>query len=388
MKLKVFALSVALLAGTLSANAENAKKNCKDVFIGIGGGVISTFTPNFSTPAFYGNLMVGGHITPVWAVRGVFAGPFQTLDSFKGNAIDIINGTNVPRAYKNKLFGEINLDVMFNFSNLIAKDLAKFDVYLFAGPTMNFSSVGTKFIDQQPMSPNEYELVETSDALQVRFGATAGLGLALNCTKSFTLALEGRVGVTPSVFGDADVYRKNSGTGRLTLNAIWNIGGKTGKVARAACAAAAAGYYSKDAVDAMIADALEKNPKIKEVVKEKVVEKIVEKTVYQPSVSSTAVFFTIGKSEISAADKARLDIFADSIKNMEGTFTVSGYADKATGSSKLNQTLSEKRAQAVYDYLVSKGVPESRLEKAAYGGVDPMFQNSNALSRTTIVRSK
>ena len=387
MKLKALALSIAIAAGMFAANAQTATKG-NDVFVGFGGGVISTLNGGFNTPAFYGNIMVGKYITPVWGVRAVIGGPFQTLDEKDGNAINF--GT-VGTLYskKNKLFGELNADVLLNISNIFADDLAKFDVYAFVGPTLNFSSVGTQFAPLANQNSSAVRVEEPNpDPLKVRVGATAGLGLGYNITNSWELALEGRFGVTPSVFGDASQYRKGEGTGRLTLNAIYTIGGKNGKFARAAAAAAAAGYLSKEAADALARDYAEKHPKIVEKVVEKEVIKEVEKLINNEIPASTAVFFTIGKANLTEQDKARLKLYAESIKDADATFSVAGYADKKTGSVKTNQTLSEKRAKVVYDYLVSCGVPASKLETSANGGVDPIFFNNDVLSRTVIIKAK
>ena len=379
MKLKAIALSIALLAGVFAANAQTTYKG-NDVFVGAGAGIISTYNNSFNTPAFYGNIMVGKYITPVWGVRAVIGGPFQTLTQQEGNAF---YDTGAIYEKKNVLFGELNLDAMINFSNIFADDLAKFDVYAFLGPTMNFAPKSTAFTGTSFAGGN---FVTEVDGNKLRVGATAGLGLGYNFTNAFELALEGRFGVTPSVFGDASQYRKGEGTGRLTLNAIWTIGGKHGKFARAAAAAAAAGYLSKEAADALAREYAEKNPKIVERVVEKEVIKEVEKYINNEIPASTAVFFTIGKATLTEQDKARLSLYADSIKNADATFTVAGYADKKTGSVQINQTLSEKRAQAVFDYLVSQGVPASKLEKVANGGVDPIFFNNDVLSRTVIIK--
>ena len=386
MKLKALALSIALAAGMFAANAQTAYKG-NDVFVGIGGGVISVYNGGFNTPNVYGNIMVGKYITPVFGVRGVIGGPFQTLDQKAGNAYDNNGGLNVPRGFKNQLFGELNLDAMINFSNIFADDLAKFDVYAFLGPTVNFSKENSKFANTALQDAVAVKVVE-SNAFKARFGATAGLGLGYNFTNAFELALEGRFGVTPSIFGDASQYRKAEGTGRLTLNAIWTVGGKHGKFARAAAAAAAAGYLSKEAADALAREYAEKNPKIIEKVVEKEVIKEVEKLVNKEIPASTAVFFDINKAVLTQKDKARLQIYADEIKGVDAKFVVAGYADKKTGSAKRNQTLSEQRAKAVYDFLLAQGVPASKLETVAYGGVDPLFFNNDVLSRTVIIKPK
>ena len=384
MKLKALALSIALAAGIFSANAQTAYKG-NDVFVGIGGGIISVYNGGFNTPAVYGNIMVGKYITPVWGVRAVIGGPFQTLDAVNGNAQNY-GAMGTLYSAKNKLFGELNLDGIVNFSNIFAEDLAKFDIYGFVGPTVNLSSVGTEFVNNA--SAGTAALVKEADGLKTRFGATAGIGFGYNITNAFELALEGRYGITPSVFGDASQYRKGEGTGRVTLNAIWTIGGKHGKFARAAAAAAAAGYLSKEAADALARDYAAKNPKIVEKVVEKEVIKEVEKYINNEIPASTAVFFDLNKAVLSLKDKARLQLYAEEIKNIDGVISVAGYADKKTGSVKRNQTLSEQRAKVVFDYLVSLGVPAEKLETSANGGVDPIFFNNDVLSRTVILRPK
>ena len=387
MKLKALALSIALAAGMFAANAQTAYKG-NDVFVGIGGGVISVYNGGFNTPNVYGNIMVGKYITPVFGVRGVIGGPFQTLDQKAGNAYDNNGGLNVPRGFKNRLFGELNLDAMINFSNIFADDLAKFDVYAFLGPTVNFSKENSKFANTALQDAVAVRVIE-SDAFKARFGATAGLGLGYNITNAFELAIEGRFGITPSIFGDASQYRKAEGTGRVTLNAIWTVGGKHGKFARAAAAAAAAGYLSKEAAEALAREYAEKHPKTVEKIVEKEVIKYVDKYINNEIPASTAVFFDINKATLTEKDKARLKLYAESMQNAKDvTFSVAGYADKATGTPKINQSLSERRAQAVYDYLISLGIPASKMETSANGGVDPIFFNNDVLSRTVIIKAK
>ena len=374
-----------MTAACVAANAQASSK-CNDVFVGVGAGIASPLTPGFNTPAFYANLQVGKYITPVWGVRGVIGGPFLSLDANDGNAT-LADGS--VKAFKNKTFGELNVDGMFSITNLFAKDLSKFNVYLFAGPTMNFSSVGSEFVNPDDQAADVF-LVQESDDLKVRLGATAGLGLAYDITKAFALGVEARFGITPSIFGDADAYRKAAGTTRIALNGVWTIGGKRGKVARAAAAAAEAGYISKEAAEALAAEAVAKNPKIVEKIVEKEVVKQVEKLVNNEVPSSTAIFFEIGKANLTSKDKARVKLYAEAINNTKdnSVYVVNGYADKKTGSVRTNQRLSEKRAETVYKALVEAGVDPSRLEKQAFGGVDALFFNNDVLSRTVIIKKK
>ncbi|MCQ2181862.1 MAG: OmpA family protein [Bacteroidales bacterium] len=384
MKLKALALSIAMIAGVCAANAQTAKTG-KDVFVGVGAGVNTVFTPKASAPSFYGNIMVGKWISPVFGVRAVIGGPFQTINS------DVI-ASNFPASFtKNKLFGELNVDGIINFCNIGRDDLANFDVYMFLGPTLNVATKGSKFVTTADDQPAAALLVKEDKNTVARVGATVGLGLGYNITKSFELALEGRFGVAPSIFGDADQYRKAEGTGRLTLNGIWTIGGKHSKADRLAAAAAVAGYLTAAESAAAITKALEENPKIVEkVVTKEVVKEVVKDAPVAAVASATAAFFALNSATLTPADKARIKLFADSIKagSKDQVYVVSGYADKATGSASANQKISEKRAKAVYDALVAEGVDAKQLETKAEGGVGPMFFNNISLSRTAIVAPK
>jgi outer membrane protein OmpA-like peptidoglycan-associated protein len=59
---------------------------------------------------------------------------------------------------------------------------------------------------------------------------------------------------------------------------------------------------------------------------------------------------------------------------------IEGYTD-AIGSDEYNQTLSEKRAEAVHDYLVSSGVSMNNVAAQGMGKADPVANNSTAAGR-------
>jgi outer membrane protein OmpA-like peptidoglycan-associated protein len=59
---------------------------------------------------------------------------------------------------------------------------------------------------------------------------------------------------------------------------------------------------------------------------------------------------------------------------------IEGYTD-AIGSEEYNQTLSEKRAEAVRDYLVSSGVSMNNVAAQGLGKADPVADNSTAAGR-------
>jgi outer membrane protein OmpA-like peptidoglycan-associated protein len=67
------------------------------------------------------------------------------------------------------------------------------------------------------------------------------------------------------------------------------------------------------------------------------------------------------------------------------TYTITGYADKDTGSAKGNMDLSKKRAEVVRKALVKGGIAESRLKTDARGDtVQPL--GSGSINRCVIIK--
>lgn len=62
------------------------------------------------------------------------------------------------------------------------------------------------------------------------------------------------------------------------------------------------------------------------------------------------------------------------------TVIVEGHAD-ITGNDRINQPLSERRARAVVDYLVRRGIEERRLTPIGYGSKRPIDTNETAEGR-------
>lgn len=93
-----------------------------------------------------------------------------------------------------------------------------------------------------------------------------------------------------------------------------------------------------------------------------------------------AIFFKIRESNASAAsgiDKAIKDV-ADLMKTSnDAVFTVTGYADKGTGTSRLNKVYAQKRATDVADKLVKEyGIEANRIKTDSKGDtVQPFAEN-------------
>ena len=96
---------------------------------------------------------------------------------------------------------------------------------------------------------------------------------------------------------------------------------------------------------------------------------------------SGSVLFATNKSELLPTAAERLNDVADALNaDTDRAITVLGFTD-STGKADLNQALSERRAQAVRDYLVKKGVGIERLTAVGKGPSDPVADNGSADGR-------
>lgn len=95
-----------------------------------------------------------------------------------------------------------------------------------------------------------------------------------------------------------------------------------------------------------------------------------------PTDSLTLDNFDIDRFEISGSNKQKLDEFAKRLKTTlasapDSVVTIVGFAD-APGTEPHNLALGEKRADAVRDYLVTKGLPGSLLHPTTLGEASPV----------------
>jgi OOP family OmpA-OmpF porin len=89
------------------------------------------------------------------------------------------------------------------------------------------------------------------------------------------------------------------------------------------------------------------------------------------------VHFDFNKSNIRPGDAAVLDEAASTLKaNPNVTVDVNGYCD-AIGGVEYNLRLSDRRANAVENYLVNAGIPASQLVPHGYGKTDFVATNDS-----------
>ena len=114
-------------------------------------------------------------------------------------------------------------------------------------------------------------------------------------------------------------------------------------------------------------------------------------TIVKKIAAANLVTFKINKTKLSNEARANLGLLAEIIKSgdPDAVYTITGYADAGTGSSKGNERLSKERAENVYDCLVNEfGVSEKQLRIDYKGGVENMFYNDPRLSRAVITRGE
>ncbi|MEO7577507.1 MAG: OmpA family protein [Massilia sp.] len=91
--------------------------------------------------------------------------------------------------------------------------------------------------------------------------------------------------------------------------------------------------------------------------------------------------FDFDKAVVKPAGKRALDDLLSKVQGMNTEVMVTvGHAD-AIGSTRYNQKLSERRAQAVKAYIVSKGVDASRVYTEGKGETQPVADNKTKAGR-------
>jgi OOP family OmpA-OmpF porin len=102
----------------------------------------------------------------------------------------------------------------------------------------------------------------------------------------------------------------------------------------------------------------------------------------QPGRVNVRVAFGPGSAVLSAAAQAEVRAFAAALQRPQLAsmrFRIEGHTD-ATGSRASNIALSQRRAQAVADYMATQGVAPTRLEVRGFGPDRPL-QGRSATAR-------
>ena len=95
------------------------------------------------------------------------------------------------------------------------------------------------------------------------------------------------------------------------------------------------------------------------------------------SVSSDRIFFDTDRYNVDSSDMATLQSQAQWLQRYPNVrVTIEGHADER-GTREYNLALGERRANAAKNYLVSLGIPATRIRTVSYGKERPVALGSN-----------
>ncbi len=314
---------------------------------GIGETVGETSVKDLISPAAAIN--VGYKFNPLWGIR------------FGGSGWQAKGHWVYPSKDYQFKYGQFNVDATLSLTNLFcgfkADRVLDFYAALGAGACIGFDNDEAVAIDREG-----YHLLNLWTGKKFFAVGRGALGVNFNLSNSFALNLEVNANMLPDKFNSkkgSDIdWQFNAFVG-----VAYHFGGRSKSV---------------PVVVEPIAEEVvvyEPEPEPEPVVKEEP-KPVVEKPAPVAPMQQD-VFFLINSSKIRATEMAKVDEIAEYMKAHPSLkVTVTGYADKATGSSAFNMQISERRAQAVADALVAKGIDASRIAVTAKGDtVQPFSKN-------------
>jgi outer membrane protein OmpA-like peptidoglycan-associated protein len=101
----------------------------------------------------------------------------------------------------------------------------------------------------------------------------------------------------------------------------------------------------------------------------------------QVAYSATRVYFVTASYKLSPKSNRALDNVAKILTDDPNLkLSIEGHTDNV-GKDEYNQSLSENRAASVKEYLVKKGIDESRLTAQGFGETKPIADNNTAAGK-------
>jgi outer membrane protein OmpA-like peptidoglycan-associated protein len=368
MKIKKIFMSCLLLAGVLSASAqEEYPKTVYDHnpywYIQLQGGAQYTLGEIDFSDLISPNVQValGRQFSPVFGAR-------LAVNAWQSKA-GIESAANT---YKWKwMYVAPGIDLTFNLSNLFCgfnpNRIFNFSVFGGLGANIGWDN---KIDDIKAAAAALYPLTTTAtgtsentqyawDGTKVRVFGRAGVAADFKVSDAVTLGLE----VNANTLSDR-YNSKKAGNWDWYFNALAGVKINLGKT------------YSTRTIEA---------PKVPEKVVERVIERVVEKPAPQVVEPTRAVaekkevedtkfrrdifYLKAGKTWIDKSEYKKVKEVADYMKEHPNcTVEITGYADRGTGNPKINNNLSQRRAQAVANMLMRNyGIKKNRI-KVDYKG--------------------
>ena len=359
-KCKFIAAATLMLGLCVSAMAENTPDDGLDykpapyMFVGLQGGAQTTFSKgynNFKLITPTASVSFGAFFTPIVGARLHVNGIWN-----KGGYDE--NGLEFKYNYK---YLTTNLDLLLNLTNLITqRNYSKWNIYLLTGFGLNTAwGNGDAYAHKQEL-PLAYDNTRFSHNIRV------GAMLDYNIAKHWSVNLE----VSANSLSD----RYNS---KLTGHDDWQMTARVGVAYKF-------GYKKKPVVKEP-----EPAPVVEEVWETRTDTTWYDETIYEEVKRDRniekQIFFGLRKDGVDAT-QAQITEVAEFLKGVEnGEITITSYADKGTGTPKVNMGYSKKRAQSTKKALINAGVDEKIIKTVEWKGdtVQPFPENDK--NRVSII---
>ena len=285
-----------------------------------------------------------------------------------------------------------NVDLTLDLANLIKYDHQRvFNPYIFAGAGVAYGfNNGANNVKQT--NPKEYFAL-LWDKHMVSPVGRIGIGADIRLSEAVAITLE----VNDNILSDR-FNSKKVGHPDYQFNALAGLKINFGKATRpcakyfadiAAAEAAAAALKAQQEAERAAKLAAEKAAAEKAAAEKAAAEKLAAEKAAAEKLAAEMrqvnTFFLINSAVISDEEAAKLVRYIDWLKaNPNVKVAIAGHADKGTGNKRINQKLSDQRAAAVKDFLVERGIAETRIVSVVGNGdrVQPFAEND--LNRVVI----
>ena len=360
---RIFAIVVSLLAVT-ALSAQEKERSYDEFnghwFIGVQGGIGQTLgETSFGTlisPA--AAVSFGYQFTPVWGLRAGISG-WQA----KGAVVDATTSV-----YKfNYLQGSV--DVMVDLCGIAGYRVSRaVNPYLFAGIGVNGAFNNGEAQDLSPRLPEDNLLWDGSKVLPAgRFGV--GMGVRITDAVHFNIEVNG------NFMGDSFNSKRGCAVD-------WQLGALAGFTFKIGL------KKDKEPVEEEPVLCYEDTVVAAPVAEPEDTAAATTTVAVVPALDSAAyavadfeaveenIFFLIGKSEIRSSEESKVDDVAYLLEtNPQTRVTVTGYADKETGSAERNMQLSKERAENVAAALIDAGIDPERITVLYKGSSETPFDS-------------
>lgn len=348
-------------------------------YIGIQGGGQTTFTDynNLKLITPTASLSVGVHFTPIIGARVHVNGRWNK------SAISA-EGIDVKYNYK---YTTADIDVMINMVNLLAKgNYHPLNIYLIGGAGFNYAW------DNQDI-PSLREYIATIDRRnRLSHNYRVGTLLDLRVTPHLSVNLEVAANSLSDHFNS-----KHSGCDDWQLTAQVGLAYRFGK-AKGVKGSPSSDIFvnpstigtSTETASANTGVDIEKPQPAPEPKSE-------PKPEPKPQPAPTPVvkditrniFFGLCETTVAPAERPKITEVVNWLKEHPSvTVTVTGYADKGTGTAQVNARYAKQRAEAVTKELIKRGIPANRITTESKGDTVQPFPNDNDMNRVAVIIGK